>query len=190
MTENQVQVAWVQVVTNNPYIPLGTPLGDGFVLKQGIASTLREMKKAYPNLQIAYLSSRVYGGYATTKWNPEPFAYESGFAHRWVIEGQMFEEQTPIGGWFWDTRLGNVDDRAGIAPWIAWGPYLWANGTTPRKSDGLTWQRDDFELDGETLSSQGARKGSALLLDFLLREPTARPWFTRDSTTRRRSTGR
>lgn len=191
VSEKQVQAAWLQVVTGDPYIPLGTPLGDGFVLKQGIASTLREMKKAYPNLQIAYLSSRVYGGYATTKWNPEPFAYESGFAHRWVIEGQTFEEQTPIGAWFWDTRLGNVDDRVGIAPWIAWGPYLWANGTIPRQSDGLTWQRDDFARDGETLTSKGAHKGAVLLLNFLLHEPTARRWFlTKDSNTRRRSIGR
>ncbi|MEO6258892.1 MAG: hypothetical protein ABIP63_01025 [Thermoanaerobaculia bacterium] len=191
VTGKQVQAAWVQVVTNNPYVPLGTPLGDGFVLKGGIAATLREMKKAYPNLQVAYLSSRVYGGYATTNWNPEPFAYESGFSHRWVIEGQIFEEQTPIGGWFWDTRLGNVDDRVGIAPWIAWGPYLWANGTTARQSDGLRWLREDFAIDGETLSSKGAHKGALLLLDFLLHEPTARRWLTTtDSPTRRRSSRR
>ena len=35
-----------------------------------------------------------------------------------------------------------------MAPWAAWGPYLWANGTEPR-SDGLTWPREDFTGGGQ-----------------------------------------
>ena len=42
-----------------------------------------------PNVKLAYLSSRTYGGYATTPLNPEPYAYESGFSVKWLIEGQL-----------------------------------------------------------------------------------------------------
>ena len=61
-------------------------------------------------------------------------------------------------------------------PWLTWGPYLWANGTTPRE-DGLTWERDDFESDGFTLSARGAQKSATELLRFMMREPTASGWF-------------
>jgi hypothetical protein len=172
VTPKQVQVAWVQLVTNNPVRSLPPQDADAYRLKGTIAAAIREMKVQYPNLRIAYISSRVYGGYATTSWNPEPFAYESAYSVRWLIMRQEDEERT---GMTWDTRVGAINDTIGDAPWFAWGPYLWANGTTPR-SDGLTWDREDFDLDGETLSARGAQKGGALLLDFLLHEPTAQ-WF-------------
>lgn len=170
--EEQVQVAWVQMATDTPYHPLPPQDADAYRLKGAIAGALYELKKRYPNLQIAYLSSRVYGGYATTPWNPEPYAYESALSNRWVILGQVTLMRT---GFLWDTRIGDINYETGKAPWVAWGPYLWANGTLPR-SDGLTWQRDDFESDGERISAKGAGKAANLLLQFLLGEPTA-SWF-------------
>lgn len=175
-----VQVAWVQMVTDTPFHPLPPQDSDAYRLKGSIAAALRALKSRYPNLQIAYLSSRVYGGYATTNWNPEPYAYESALSVRWVVMGQISWERT---GALWDTRIGNINDETNAAPWVAWGPYLWANGTAPR-SDGLTWQRDDFEGDGETLSPKGAQKGAQLLLQFLLNEPTA-AWFRNEGATLR-----
>jgi hypothetical protein len=87
-------------------------------------------------------------------------------------------------GSFWDTRIGDLNYDRGSTPWIAWGPYLWANGTTPR-SDGLTWTPEDFQPNGKTLSEQGAAKGAALLYQFLLHEPTA-AWFRSGPVTRKR----
>src|SRR5690606_39515457 len=50
---------------------------------------LREAKRRYPNLRIVYLSSRTYAGYAVRDLNPEPFAYESAFAVRGLIQEQI-----------------------------------------------------------------------------------------------------
>jgi hypothetical protein len=176
VTPQQVQVAWVQIAYGQAVLPLGVAIADAYRLKSYIAETMREMKRQYPNLQIAYLSSRVYGGYSTTGFNPEPFAYESGLANRWIVTTQMEEERMEVPQWHWDSRVGLIDWRTGIAPWTMWGPYLWANGATPR-ADGLAWLRGDFEADGETLSPSGAVKGGKLLFDFLLHEPTATSWF-------------
>ncbi len=176
VTPLQVQAAWVEIINDRAFAPLGVAYADAYRLKTFIAETLREMKRQYPSLQIAYLSSRVYGGYVTTNFNPEPFAYESGLSNRWVITDQMEQARMEHPEWHSDTRVGLVDYRRGIVPRVAWGPYLWANGTTPR-ADGLTWQRADFESDGETLSADGAVKEAKLLFDFLLREPTAKGWF-------------
>ena len=41
------------------------------------------------------------------------------------------------------------------APLLLWGPYLWGAGTTPRKSDGLVWLREDLSNDGTHPSDSG-----------------------------------
>ena len=173
----QVQAAWVEIINDRSFAPMGVAYADAYRLKTFIAGALIEMKHAYPNMQIAYLSSRVYGGYSTTDFNPEPFAYETAFSNRWIITTQMEQERMEHPEWHWDTRVGLIDYRRGAAPWVAWGPYLWANGAQPR-SDGMAWLRSDFEADGLTLSPSGAAKGGNALFDFLLHEPTARGWFT------------
>ncbi|MPZ13231.1 MAG: hypothetical protein GEU73_02180 [Chloroflexi bacterium] len=72
----------------------------------------------------------------------------------------------------------NYDPKRGPvgAPWLAWGPYLWADGLTVR-SDGLTWQCEDFRNDGTHPSDSAQRKVAELLLNFLVTDPMAREWF-------------
>jgi len=72
----------------------------------------------------------------------------------------------------------NFDPAKGpvVAPWMAWGPYLWADGIHPR-SDGLTWECEDFIEDGAHHSPLGIAKVSARLLDFFSTDPTTVPWF-------------
>src|SRR5439155_512616 len=128
----------------------------------------------YPNLRVAYLSSRIYGGYNAAGLrlvNPEPFAYESAFAVRWLIQDQI--KGNP--------RL-NADLKQGkvVAPVLLWGPYLWADGITPRKSDGLVWERKDLGQDGVHPSPAGGEKVADLLLKFFKTDAGAQKWFLKN----------
>ena len=62
------------------------------------------------------------------------------------------------------------------APWLSWGPYLWANGKTKR-TDGLFWTEDDLSSDGTHPSPTGRRKVAEQLLHFFKNDLTAKPWF-------------
>ncbi|MBW7907017.1 MAG: hypothetical protein LC135_02110 [Phycisphaerae bacterium] len=172
VTEAQVQAAWVKVANAGPTVGLPAPNSDAFALLAQLGDIVRALKARYPNLRVAFISSRIYAGYASTPLNPEPFAYESAFAVKWVIAAQIQQMQT-----------GEIDPIAGdldhstAAPWIAWGAYLWADGLAPR-SDGLVWQCSDLANDGTHPSVAGRQKAGRLLLNFMLASPHARPWFT------------
>ena len=181
LSEAQVQVAWIKEAHARPTSSLPDANADAYRLVVDEANIARALKVRYPNLRLAYFSSRIYAGYATTSLNPEPYAYESGFAIKWLIEAQIKQRRTGA----IDPRAGNLDYLSGAAPWIAWGPYLWADGMNPR-SDGLTWARNEFEGDGTHPSQLAERKVGALLLVFFKSDPTARPWFLAAASTQRR----
>jgi hypothetical protein len=160
VSAQQVAAAWIKLADRQP--------SEGFPahaqrLQRETVTVVQRLKTKFPNLNLAYLSSRIYAGYATTTLNPEPYAYESAFAVRWTLEDQL-QGRLPFGG-------------AGTpAPWLAWGPYLWANGLTPR-GDGLTWACSDFAADGTHPSDSGRQKVAGRLLQFVRTDPTAREWY-------------
>jgi hypothetical protein len=162
LSNEQVAAAWVKLANRQPSGEWPTAT---IQLKNDIVAVLRALSARFPNLRVAYLSSRIYAGYATTTLNPEPYAYQSGFAVRWVIEDQL-------------TGLLPFSGAGREAPWIAWGPYLWADGLSPR-SDGLTWACSELADDGTHPSTSGRQKVGRMLLDFLESDPTAREWFVR-----------
>ena len=168
VTPRQVQVAWLKQALIGP-ARLGEFPAHARKLADDMATILNLAKERYPNLRIAYLSSRIYAGYATTRLNPEPYAYESAFAVRWLILEQSKGEAKLN----WDPATGPVK-----APLLLWGPYLWSDGTTPRKRDSLVWNREDLAGDGTHPSASGRQKVATLLLEFFTTDPTARPWFT------------
>ena len=164
LTARQVQVVWLKGANARP--TQSFPI-EAKKLQADLAATLRNLHDKFPNLKIAYLSSRIYGGYATTPLNPEPHAYETGFAVKWLIADQ-------IGG----APELNYDPAKGAvrAPWLAWGAYLWTDGVKGRK-DGLVWKREDCGPDGTHPSETGRTKVGELLMAFFKNEPTAKMWF-------------
>lgn len=160
LTNAQVVAVWVKLANANPS---GTwPLA-AQALQGDTENVLRLLAARFPKLRLAYLSSRVYAGYAMTTLNPEPYAYEGGLAMRAVIKTQL-SGKLPFAG------------PSRVAPWIAWGPYLWADGLKPRK-DGLTWLCSDFESDGTHPSAAGEHKVAEQLVQFFTTDPTTRSWF-------------
>lgn len=164
----QVQAVWIKQALKGPNA--GFP-SETERLRDRVREALILAKQKYPNLRVAYLSSRIYAGYATTPLNPEPYSYEGAFAVRWLIEEQM--RGTPALNA--DAAKGDVK-----APVLLWGPYLWANGAVPRKSDGLVYQREDVtERDGTHPSQSGREKVAKLLLDFFTTNALAKTWFAK-----------
>lgn len=177
VTAAQVQVVWLKQANPCPGEPEGScgglpPVPGGFPT---YATTLKDHMKQiissdlvtkYPNLQQVFVSSRIYGGYSpdpgNRKLNPEPYAYESGFSVKWLVDDYINQ---PL-----------------ARPWIDWGPYFWADGLTPRASDGLIWtcadvQNPDHGNDGVHPSTTGIHKAGGMLVDFFMSDVTTRSWF-------------
>ena len=167
----QVQVAWIKQARADP-ASLGEFPRHAQELRDNMAVIVRKLKQRYPDLRIAYLSSRIYAGYAVTPLNPEPYAYESAFAVRWLIQDQ-------IGG---KSHL-NCDPTGVVveAPFLLWGPYLWADGAKGRRVDDLIWKREDLAGDGTHPSPSGQRKVAELLLRFFKTDATAKTWFVKQT---------
>jgi Cu/Ag efflux protein CusF len=166
LTREQVQAVWIKQADAGP--KEGFP-GYARKLQGELANIVKLLHGRFPNLKLVYLSSRTYGGYARSRLNPEPYAYESGFAVKWLIEQQIKGEAALN----FDVKNGAVK-----APWLSWGPYLWANGTTKR-TDGFRYEEADFAPDGTHLSGSGVRKTGELMLNFFKTDSTTKTWFVR-----------
>ncbi|HYV92692.1 MAG TPA: T9SS type A sorting domain-containing protein [Chitinophagales bacterium] len=160
VTAKQVEVIWFKEADGVPTDSVFPHYAD--TLRKEFKIIMHIIKQKYPNVKLCYHSSRIYGGYASNTLNPEPYAYHSGWAVKWLIEDQI---------------NGDAALTYDQSPWLAWGPYLWADGIIPR-SDGLVWIcPDDFKNDGTHPSTIGAMKVAQMLFDFFSSDSTATPWF-------------
>jgi hypothetical protein len=167
ISPRQVQVAWIKLANIRPRGELSE---HGKALEQDTIAVLQNAQARFPNLRIAYLGSRIYAGYATGALNPEPYAYESAFVVRRLIQDQLKG----------DGALNHDPGRGPVrSPLLLWGPYLWADGVVPRKGDGLVWKREDLGPDGIHPTESGRAKVAKLLLEFLKNDPLAKSWFVR-----------
>jgi len=153
VSAGQVQVVWLKEAIAGEHRRFPK---DAKALQASLRKIITTMRFRYPKLRLVYMSSRTYGGYAITGWNPEPAAYDSGYAVRGVIQ---------------DRIAGKLK-----GPWVGWGPYLWTDGLAGR-SDGLQWTCDDVEGDGTHPSKSGDQKVVNLLTTFFKTDPTAKRWY-------------
>jgi hypothetical protein len=162
VTSNQVEIVWLNDVdvSHPPSIPN---------LQAMLENIARLLILKFPNVKLLYLSSMNYTAYSNgiDSFQPEPPAYETGFAAKEVIQDQI-------------NGTGNLNynpaNGAVVAPWTAWGAYYWTNGLLGR-SDGLTWSCQDANPDGAHPSASGQLKAAAQVLNFFKTDETATPWF-------------
>jgi hypothetical protein len=164
VSRDQVQAVWIKQAEPGPT--------QGFPkyaqkLQKDMAAIVGILSARFPNVKLCYLSPRTYGGYAKSPLNPEPYAYESGFSVKWLIEQQLRG----------DADL-NFDPAKGPvkAPWLSWGANLWANGSKPN-SAGLSYEEADFAPDGTHESPSGQQKVGQQLLNFFTTDSTTKSWF-------------
>ncbi len=171
VTESQVQALWVLQANPGPTVALPDANADAFTLVGQFGNIVRAAKTRYPNLKQIFFSSRIYSC-ALTGLNPEPYAYESGFSVKWLIEAQINQMETGT----IDPTVGDLDYDTGVAPWLGWSAYLWADGTNPR-SDGLVWLDSDLAGDCTHPADSGTAKSSALQLEFFKTAAVSTGWF-------------
>jgi PKD repeat protein len=167
VTPSQVEVAWIKLADPFPLKNDGSFPNDVTKLQGYLEIVARKLLINFPNIKIAYYSSRTHAYTSDpTTINPEPFAYESGFA----VQGMIQDQINGVNNLNYDPSKGTV-----AAPLILWGPYLWAT-STPR-SDGFTWLSTDVSGDLTHPSVNGVQKVGEELLAFFKTDPTATPWF-------------
>ena len=170
LTRQQVQVAWVKVVLPGYGSNTADPQANFPAFPQALQADLetisRNLKTNFPNIKIAYFSSRIRAYVTPRGLSPERTAFETGFAVRWAIEHQI---------------QGAPGLGLDVAPWMSWGPYLWADGMTPR-SDGLTYACSDLEPDFTHPAAGARQKVAEQLKAFFVTDPTATPWFLKPAS--------
>jgi hypothetical protein len=186
VTAAQVQVVWLKE-TDAGLPPemqkaLGikeytSPILQGFptgarTLQSELKKIVQVIHRLFPNVKLVYVSSRSFGGWTKGGGNREPWSYETGYAVKWLIEEQIAGDPALN----FDPSRGEVK-----APWLSWGPYLWANGEVPR-SDGFSSRKTDYREDDQMHHSQaGMTKMGRLLLDFFKADATTKGWFVKPS---------
>lgn len=162
VTPAQVQAAWIKLtLTRGGDFPEKAE-----ALQANLETIVQELKQRYPNLKLIYLSSRTRSYTYERGLSPEPVAFETGFAVKWLIEKQINGDP----GLNFDPAQGEVR-----APYLSWGPYLWIDGQNPR-ADGRVWLAEDMIGDCTHPSTSGNQKVAQMLRDFFLTDSTT-AWF-------------
>jgi len=166
VTAEQVVAVWIED-TNG--IAKGSFPGDMTQMQGNYETEMNNVHTFFPNAKLVYFSSRIYAGYSdgVAKIDPEPYAYEAGFAVKNAI-GDQLNGNANLN---YNAALGPVE-----APWMSWGPYYWANGLLGR-SDGFVWTCQDLQSDGTHPSGTGDLKVAGQILNFFKTDDTTTPWF-------------
>ena len=170
----QIQVVWMEHTLK---FPTGS-FQDSEQLLQGYLTTIaKNVLTEFSNCKIIFLSTRTESYTITLPHNPEPYAYETGFANKLTIQAQTDHTELCFDD---PTHFYSCDPV--VAPYICWGPYFWIDGPTPR-SDGKTWNCSDLESDDWVHPTAcGIHKVADQLLAFFETNPIATPWYLNKNT--------
>lgn len=109
LTPDQVEVILWKDADEHPTVSMSpstvcspTSSVDACAYEKFTGEMARFAKSRYPSILQLFVHSRIYGGYALTNLNPEPFAYEYGFATKWLVNAQIAQ-----------MRTGKIDPTAG-----------------------------------------------------------------------------
>lgn len=170
-TPAQVQAVWVKTASKVDTTMIFPSQPEGIADKYEILMGV--LHNRFPNLKMVFISGFFYGGYADTLKEfydvvSEPGSYWNSFAVKWVVERQIMGDP--------DLKFTGPTKRS---PFIAWGPYVWADGNNPN-SEGLFWNCEaDFAWDGGGyhLTNLGKDKEAHLLLTWAKNNPVVKRWF-------------
>ncbi|MFI5173034.1 MAG: T9SS type A sorting domain-containing protein [Chitinophagales bacterium] len=171
ITREQIQIGWMMNgsrIDSNYEMPLQADS-----IKAKYIETFQALKANYPNLQILYLSPPYYSGYADPfdenyAVNQEPCAYHAGFATKWAIEDQMM-----------GSPALKYKNPGAMAPFLSWGPHIWADGLRANEWDGLAWDCGRYKPDGAGihLNDSGKEFLGHIIYDFFLNDTIAGFWY-------------
>jgi hypothetical protein len=144
---------------------------------------------------MMFLHTRAYGGYTSLDSpHAEPWTYEYGFGNKYLIQAQV-NQLTSLTS---DPLAGDLCYQAPcpngelpVAPWLAWGPYFWANSPSgPARSSyfagagTLQWFGGDMAFDGIHTSACpflgidcGRKKVADEMMSFYTTSPYSTPWL-------------
>jgi hypothetical protein len=94
ITPNQVQIAWVKLALAEAptYGPFPTHVRQ---FQNYLEMAVRNIKTAFPNVKMAFVSTRARSySNSVLGLNPEPYAYETGFGVKWMIQKQIMGDPT------------------------------------------------------------------------------------------------
>ena len=171
-TQYQVQAIWIKHAYKHQGDILWPDFPDSIV--DFYEQLIPILMDTFPNLKLMFLSGFTYGGYADSTYNfykvvVEPGSYWTNWAVKWLIEKQL------------DNAPNLKYKGAGRnAPWMAWGPHVWADGERANEWDGLQWFCEtDYgpEGGGYHLSYGGVTKEANMLIDWAKSHPVTKKWF-------------
>lgn len=171
-TWDNIQIVWMQTHSE---LPTYDSIAFVKTLVSQYITLLQRMQDSMANVKQVFFTGFHYTGYTHPSHElynvlSEPKAYWGNIAIKILIERQ-------IAG---DPELAFEGPNKKV-PYIAWGPYWWADGENPRASDGLTWScseyRDDDTGGGFHLEDSGKGKEALMFIDFLATNEVTSKWY-------------
>lgn len=149
LNESQVDI----VIYHNTFGGESRPFPEWVLAENGLRASLQItmdiIAERYPNTKLILVTSRYHAFYAPPdSKSPEPWAYESAWAYKYLIEDR-------------------INCAVDCGPPVAWFAYLWDS----------SWPQSWYVSDGIHLSNEGRAAAGAIWDNFLRTSPYTTSWY-------------